>query len=236
MGGSSFPYRRFSCHEAIVSCFLFSHPGRRVGRRRRVVLSPAPCTRPPLRRRSTPSRRMNSPFPIGPLSRRCCRPWSASNRAPSTPSKPSNPKRSRRTRRRNSRRRPKSLRKFFDQMQPGDERRRRRGDGTLGFGSGFIVDPKGVVMTNFHVVDGADEVTVELNDGRKFVSKDIKSDPKTDLAIVRIHAKGPAALPGVRRQRCDGDRRSRAGGRGAVRADGHRHARASSAPRAAICT
>ena len=41
-------------------------------------------------------------------------------------------------------------------------------------------------MTNNHVVDGADEVTVELRDGRKFISKDIKSDPKTDLAIVRI--------------------------------------------------
>jgi serine protease Do len=88
---------------------------------------------------------------------------------------------------------PDELRKFFDQLQPGangddgDD----GGDGTLGFGSGFIVDPKGVVMTNFHVVDGADEVTVELNDGRKFTSRDIKSDSKTDLAIVRIHSKDP---------------------------------------------
>ncbi len=86
---------------------------------------------------------------------------------------------------------PEELRKFFEQMQPGDNDDDDGGDGTLGFGSGFIVDPKGVVMTNFHVVDGADEVTVELNDGRKFTSKDIKSDSKTDLAIVRIHAKDP---------------------------------------------
>jgi serine protease Do len=62
-----------------------------------------------------------------------------------------------------------------------------------GFGSGFIVDPKGVILTNHHVVAGADEVEVQLMDGRKFTSKDIKSDPKTDLAIVRIDAKG--ALP-----------------------------------------
>jgi serine protease Do len=66
-------------------------------------------------------------------------------------------------------------------------------DGVLGFGSGFLVDPKGVVMTAAHVVDGADEVTVELNDGRKFVSRDIKADDKTDLAIIRIQAKD--ALP-----------------------------------------
>jgi serine protease Do len=61
----------------------------------------------------------------------------------------------------------------------------------IGFGSGFLVSAKGVVVTNFHVVDGADQVIVQLRDGRKFTSKDIKSDPKTDLAIVRISAKVP---------------------------------------------
>jgi serine protease Do len=60
----------------------------------------------------------------------------------------------------------------------------------LGFGSGVLVDPSGVVLTNHHVVDGASEVTVQLSDGRKFVSKDIKSDAKTDLAIVRIKPEG----------------------------------------------
>lgn len=59
-----------------------------------------------------------------------------------------------------------------------------------GFGSGFIIDPKGVVMTNFHVVEGADHVIITLNDGRKFTSKDIKGDRKTDLAIVRFDPKG----------------------------------------------
>src|SRR5262249_53163657 len=57
-------------------------------------------------------------------------------------------------------------------------------------GSGFIVDPKGVVLTNYHVVDGADQVEVVLADGRRFPSKEVKVDPKTDLAIVRIDAKG----------------------------------------------
>src|SRR6185437_13870452 len=52
---------------------------------------------------------------------------------------------------------------------------------------------KGVILTNFHVVDGASQVVVHLSDGRKFISKDVKSDPKTDLALVRIEA--PAALP-----------------------------------------
>ncbi len=63
----------------------------------------------------------------------------------------------------------------------------------VGFGSGFLVSAKGVVVTNFHVVENAEQVVVQLRDGRKFTSKDIKSDPKTDLAIVRISA--PAALP-----------------------------------------
>jgi serine protease Do len=54
------------------------------------------------------------------------------------------------------------------------------------FGSGFIVDPKGVILTNEHVVHGAKQVEVHLQDGRKFFSKNIKTDPKTDLAIVRL--------------------------------------------------
>jgi serine protease Do len=61
----------------------------------------------------------------------------------------------------------------------------------LGFGSGVIVEPKGVVLTNFHVVEGADFVEVKLADGRKFTSQNIVGDKKTDLAIVRIQADKP---------------------------------------------
>ncbi len=61
----------------------------------------------------------------------------------------------------------------------------------LGFGSGVIVDPKGVILTNFHVIEGADSVEVSLPDGRKFSSKDIRGDRKTDLAIVRIQSEKP---------------------------------------------
>src|SRR5205085_4697039 len=61
---------------------------------------------------------------------------------------------------------------------------------------GFIVDANGIVMTNNHVVDGAEEVEVTLTDGRKFNSTDIKTDKASDLAIVRIKASGP--LPYLR--------------------------------------
>ncbi len=83
---------------------------------------------------------------------------------------------------------PEELKKFFEgfQNQPFHMPETPR---QHGFGSGFIIDPKGVIVTNHHVVDGADEVLVELRDGRKFTSKDIKSDPKTDLAIIRIETK-----------------------------------------------
>ncbi len=62
-----------------------------------------------------------------------------------------------------------------------------------GFGSGFLVEPDGVILTNNHVVDGAGQVLVHLQDGRTFPSKEVKTDPKTDLAIVRIDA--PKPLP-----------------------------------------
>jgi serine protease Do len=60
-----------------------------------------------------------------------------------------------------------------------------------GVGSGVIIDSEGVVLTNNHVVDGADEVIVHLADGREFKADDIKTDPETDLAVIRIHGAGP---------------------------------------------
>ncbi len=60
-----------------------------------------------------------------------------------------------------------------------------------GAGSGFIIDPSGVIMTNNHVVAGADEVKVRLTDGREFIATDIKTDPRTDVAIIHIHDAGP---------------------------------------------
>jgi serine protease Do len=86
---------------------------------------------------------------------------------------------------------PEEFRKFFEGMdgQFGDEEQ--SPSPFLGLGSGFIVDPKGVVLTNNHVVDGADQVEVRMQDGRKFVSTKIATDPKTDLAIVRLDVKEP---------------------------------------------
>jgi len=55
-----------------------------------------------------------------------------------------------------------------------------------GVGSGVIVDAAGIVLTNNHVVEGADEVTVELPDGREFKAAEIKTDPESDLAVVRL--------------------------------------------------
>ncbi len=60
-----------------------------------------------------------------------------------------------------------------------------------GFGSGFLIDPSGVVLTNNHVVEDVDSVEVTLTDGRKFTTKDIRRDPKTDLAVIKFDAGGP---------------------------------------------
>jgi serine protease Do len=64
-----------------------------------------------------------------------------------------------------------------------------------GMGSGFIVDANGIVLTNAHVVEGADEVRVRLSDRREFKGKVVGADKATDIAVVRIEAKD---LPVVR--------------------------------------
>src|SRR5206468_5683121 len=59
----------------------------------------------------------------------------------------------------------------------------------LGFGSGFIIDPTGVVVTNYHVIEGAEVAIVLLPDGRKLTSKNIRSDRRTDVALILLDGK-----------------------------------------------
>jgi Do/DeqQ family serine protease len=65
-----------------------------------------------------------------------------------------------------------------------------RGDGQVqrGLGSGVLVRADGYCLTNHHVVDGAEQIQVELNDGRRLDAKLIGSDPPSDLALLRIEA------------------------------------------------
>src|SRR5215813_1296448 len=71
---------------------------------------------------------------------------------------------------------------FRGPQSPGEPRGHRGG----GQGSGVIVSPDGYVLTNNHVIDGAREVTVTLPDKRDFQGKIVGTDPKTDLAVVKI--------------------------------------------------
>jgi serine protease Do len=64
-----------------------------------------------------------------------------------------------------------------------------------GAGSGFVIDPSGLVVTNNHVIDGATEVTVTLNDGTKYKAKVMGRDDKTDIALLKVDAGRP--LPHV---------------------------------------
>ena len=62
-------------------------------------------------------------------------------------------------------------------------------------GSGVIISEDGYIVTNNHVVDGATEVTVTLNDRKNYSAKVIGTDPNTDLALVKIDAKGLPVMP-----------------------------------------
>lgn len=71
--------------------------------------------------------------------------------------------------------------------KPSRQGNNRQGGGT---GSGFIISSDGLVVTNSHVVNGAQKVEVSLQDGRKFLAKPIGDDPATDIAVVQIHGEG----------------------------------------------
>ncbi len=77
------------------------------------------------------------------------------------------------------------FRKFFQDRIPAPPRNFQ----LHGLGSGIIVDAKGYVLTNNHVVAGADKITVKLPDGREFPGKVLGTDPPTDVAVVQIEGK-----------------------------------------------
>ncbi len=65
----------------------------------------------------------------------------------------------------------------------------------VGQGSGFIISQDGYIITNNHVVNGADRIIVKLHNGKEYEAVDVKSDPRSDVAIIKIDAKNLHALP-----------------------------------------
>jgi Do/DeqQ family serine protease len=76
------------------------------------------------------------------------------------------------------------FRRFFGerQAQPPAEQQRE------GLGSGVIIDANGYILTNHHVIDGAEQIRVDLNDNRSVDAKVVGSDPPSDLAVLKIEA------------------------------------------------
>jgi serine protease Do len=75
---------------------------------------------------------------------------------------------------------------FFDRNRPGDGPRK-----ATSLGSGFVIDPTGYIVTNHHVIEDAEEVTVILHDDTNLKAKIIGRDTKTDLALLKVEPKAP---------------------------------------------
>lgn len=79
--------------------------------------------------------------------------------------------------------------RFFEQFRGPQGPSKQRQVGALG--SGFVIDPSGYVVTNNHVIDGADEVKVRFADESDYPAKVVGVDPQTDLALLKIEAETP---------------------------------------------
>ena len=78
------------------------------------------------------------------------------------------------------------FRDFLDKDQNGSPRRPRRG---TALGSGFIISSDGYVVTNNHVIENADQIEIEFFDGRLLEAKVVGTDPKTDIALLKVESK-----------------------------------------------
>ncbi len=74
------------------------------------------------------------------------------------------------------------------------ERMRHHGDELLEAGSGFLIDPSGVIVTNGHVVEDADTITVSLASGKEFTATLVGMDPLTDIAVIKIISPSPCPM------------------------------------------
>jgi len=90
------------------------------------------------------------------------------------------------------------FRDFFNRRGPdgGNQNRQGQGQGNAprrvnSLGSGFVIDPSGIVVTNNHVINEADEITVILNDGSRLKAELIGKDTKIDLALLRVKPEKP---------------------------------------------
>ncbi len=89
---------------------------------------------------------------------------------------------------------PSQLEEFFFRFGEPRDRRDRFDDGPRTMsaqGSGFFIDADGHIVTNNHVIDGASEVRVVLNDGEELAAEIVGTDPETDLAVLKVERKGP---------------------------------------------
>src|SRR5918994_351408 len=84
------------------------------------------------------------------------------------------------------------FRRFIPRQQPGPGPRQPE---ARSLGSGFIISADGFILTNAHVVEGADEINVKFTDKREFKAKVIGADRRTDIAVIKVDATG---LPAVR--------------------------------------
>jgi serine protease Do len=80
---------------------------------------------------------------------------------------------------------------FFNRQEPGSPQQRPRRVSSLG--SGFVIDPGGIIVTNNHVIEQADEVEVNFADGLKLTAEVVGRDQKTDLAVLRVNPPKPLA-------------------------------------------
>lgn len=78
---------------------------------------------------------------------------------------------------------------FRDFLDP--DKKGRRGRRVSSLGSGFVIDPSGIVVTNNHVIAEADEVKVRLNDGTTLDAEILGKDPKTDIAVLKVESDKP---------------------------------------------